>query len=52
MAITIEKLDRDYEYFSTMDGYCLCEPNGTHKWFVTYSRLKEYCEKNGIKLED
>lgn len=51
MAITVDKLKGGYEFFSTMDGYCLVKPDGTYKWFVFYSQVEEYCKKNGIELD-
>ena len=50
MAISVEKLKGGYEFFSTMDGYCLCFPNGNHKWFATYSSLEKYAKKHNIDL--
>lgn len=51
MAITVEKLNGGYEFFNTMDGYFLVKPNGTHKWFLSYSSLEKYCKENGINVE-
>ena len=48
--IKVEKLKGGYEFFSTMDGYFLVNPDGTHKFFVTYEEVERYCNKNGIEF--
>ena len=57
MAITVENLSGSYEFYSTMDGYCLVRPDGTRKYFESYSQVEEYwkeveeyCKKKGIGL--
>ena len=49
MIIPIQ-LKNGYEIISTMDGYCLCFPDGDYKWFAIYDWLEKYAQENGIDL--